>query len=135
MTVNEKVSFTDYASGICNISHNFLWPSQFLENIQENLEWSTLQKQISPTIPPPPSSHPALNVEIHWLSSNIEACAKKLSQILANNIDSGRDWSQNWLELLSKKINERQKGVWNNLAFFSLNSLFLMFGLCQRFYD
>ena len=32
---------------------------------------------------------PLLNVATHWKSSNIEACAKKLSQILANNIDNG----------------------------------------------
>ena len=32
---------------------------------------------------------PLLNVAAHWKSSNIEACAKKLSQILANNIDNG----------------------------------------------
>ena len=38
-----------------------------------------------------------LNVAAYWQSSNAEACAKKLSQILANNIDHGGkgDWSQN----------------------------------------
>ena len=30
---------------------------------------------------------PQLNVAAYWQSSNTEACAKKLSQILANNID------------------------------------------------
>ena len=30
---------------------------------------------------------PLLNVVVYWQSSNTEACAKKLSQILANNID------------------------------------------------
>ena len=31
---------------------------------------------------------PLLNVAVYWQSSNTEACAKKLSQILANNIDN-----------------------------------------------
>ena len=31
---------------------------------------------------------PLLNVAAYWHSSNTEACAKKLSQILANNIDN-----------------------------------------------
>ena len=30
-----------------------------------------------------------LNVAAYWKSINAEACAKKLSQILANNIDNG----------------------------------------------
>ena len=30
-----------------------------------------------------------LNVAAYWKSSNSQACAKKLSQILANNIDNG----------------------------------------------
>ena len=43
---------------------------------------------------------PQLNVALYWQSkkgSNTEACAKKLSQILAKNIDNERegDWSQN----------------------------------------
>ena len=36
-------------------------------------------------------------------SSNTEACAKTLLQILANNIDNGgreRDWSENLCEIL-----------------------------------
>ena len=32
---------------------------------------------------------PFLNVAAYWRSSNTEAYAKKLSQILANNIDNG----------------------------------------------
>ena len=32
---------------------------------------------------------PLLNVAVYWQSSNTEACAKKLSQIIANNIDNG----------------------------------------------
>ena len=35
------------------------------------------------------SPFPLLNVAAYWKSSNSEACAKKLSQILANNIDTG----------------------------------------------
>ena len=33
---------------------------------------------------------PLLNVAVYWQSSNTEACVKKLSQILANNIENGR---------------------------------------------
>ena len=33
---------------------------------------------------------PLLNVAGYWKSNNIEACTKKLSQILANNIDHWR---------------------------------------------
>ena len=32
---------------------------------------------------------PLLNIAAHWQSSNTEACAKKLSQILTNKIDNG----------------------------------------------
>ena len=32
---------------------------------------------------------PLLNVVVYWQSSSTEACTKKLSQILANNIDNG----------------------------------------------
>ena len=32
---------------------------------------------------------PLLNVAVNWQSSDTEACANKLSQILANNIDHG----------------------------------------------
>ena len=34
-------------------------------------------------------AHPLLNVAVYWKSSKTDACAKKLSQILANNIDNG----------------------------------------------
>ena len=34
---------------------------------------------------------PPLNVEAYWKSSNTEACANNLFQILANNIGNG-DW-------------------------------------------
>ena len=36
-------------------------------------------------LPPPP----LLNVAVYWKSSNPKACAKNLSQILANNTDNG----------------------------------------------
>ena len=37
-----------------------------------------------------------LNIVVHWQSSNTKACAKKLSQVLANNIKiGGGHWSQN----------------------------------------
>ena len=47
-----------------NISHKLSRPTQFLEKCLEI-------------------------VAVYWQSSNTEACAKKLSQILANNIDNG----------------------------------------------
>ena len=49
-----------------------------------------------------------LNIAAYWQSSNSEACAKNLSQILGNNIDNegDGDWSHNLGEVLSKKINE-----------------------------
>ena len=34
-------------------------------------------------------SSPLLNVAVYWQSSDTETCVKKLSQILANNIDNG----------------------------------------------
>ena len=40
-----------------------------------------------------------------------------------------RDWSKNLYEVLSKKIKER--GFRKTWHVFSLNSLFLMFGICQ----
>ena len=77
------------------------------------------------------SPFPLLNVAEDWQSSDNKACAKKLSQILANNIDhKGGDWSQNLCEVLSKTIIEK-KGFEKAWIFFTLNSLFLMFGICQ----
>ena len=40
--------------------------------------------------PSPPPFPPLLNVVVYWQSSNTEACVKKLSQMLANNIDNLR---------------------------------------------
>ena len=50
------------------------------------------------------------NVAAYSKVSNTEACAKKLSKILANNIDNCGEggWSQNLCELLSKKVNENE---------------------------
>ena len=43
---------------------------------------------------------PPYNVAVYWQSNNTKACPKKLSQVLANNIDNGGrgDWSQNLCE-------------------------------------
>ena len=52
---------------------------------------------------------PPYSFAVYWQSSNTEACAKKLSQTLANNIDNGGEgnWSQNICEVLSKKLNKK----------------------------
>ena len=62
-----------------NISNKLLRPSQFLEKLIEILKWSILQKWIRS-----PSQCWAC-----WKNSKTEACARKLPQILANNIDHG----------------------------------------------
>ena len=43
-----------------------------------------------------------LNIAVSWQSSDTDTCVKKLSQILANNIDNvgEGDWSQNLCEVL-----------------------------------
>ena len=41
------------------------------------------------------------------------------------------DWSQNLCEVLSKKIKKKNGGFEKPEIVFSLNSLFLMFGICQ----
>ena len=61
-----------------NISHKLLRPSQFLEKVLEILESFTLEQYITPL--------PILKVAVYWKSSNTKACARKLSQIIANNI-------------------------------------------------
>ena len=66
-----------------NISHKLLRTSQFLEKFMEILEWSSLQIKSGP--------FPLLNVAAYWKSSSSEACAKKPSQILTNNIDNGEE--------------------------------------------
>ena len=75
-------------------------PSQFLENVWKFWNGSPLE-WLDP--------FPLLNVALYWKSSKAKACAKKLLQILANNIDNGArgDWSQNLCEVISKKINEK----------------------------
>ena len=64
-------------------------------------------------------SSPYSMIAAYWQSSNTEACVKKLSQILANNIDNRG--SGNCLRInvryCLKKINE-EKGVWKKRAFF-----------------
>ena len=47
----------------------------------KNLEWSTLRNKSGP--------FPLIKVAVYRQSSNTEACAKKLSQILANKINNG----------------------------------------------
>ena len=64
-----------------NISHKLSRPTQFLEKCLEILKWLPCKNKSDP--------FPLLNVAVYWQSSNTEACAKKLSQILANNIDNG----------------------------------------------
>ena len=47
-------------------------------------------------------------------------------------IMGGGDLSQNLCEVLSKKVSKKWKEFWKNLTFFfSLNSLLLMFAICQ----
>ena len=58
------------------ISHKLLRPSQCLEKFMEILEYKL-------------DLFPLFHVAAYWKSSNSEACAKKRSQILANNIDNG----------------------------------------------
>ena len=81
-----------------NISSKLLRPSKFLEKFLEILEWSFYRNKSSPS--------PLLNVVACWKSSNTEACVKKLSQILANNIDNGRRW-------FGLRINVRYCGMEN----------------------
>ena len=78
---NYQFYLPDFLKFCDNISHKLLRPSQFLEKFMKILEWSTLQKQIRPP--------PLLNVTAYWKNSNSEDCAKKLSQILANNMENG----------------------------------------------
>ena len=73
--------FQDLVVRSYNISHKLLRLSQFLENIMKILEWSLCRNKSGP--------FPLLNCAGYWKSSNTEACAKKLSQILTNNIDNG----------------------------------------------
>ena len=49
------------------------------------------------------ASHPLLSVAAYWKSSNTKVCAKKVSQILANNID-------NWGRGIGLKIYVRYCG-------------------------
>ena len=76
---------------------------------------------------------PLLNVAQYWKSSNTEACAKKLSQILANNIDIGVGGlvSEFMLGIVQKNEWKIKSGLEKPSIFFSLNSLFLMFSICQ----
>ena len=67
-----------------NISHNLLRPSQVLEN------YAKLRKFLNvPLCGNKPGPFPLLIVAAYWQNCDTEPCAKKLSQILANNIDNG----------------------------------------------
>ena len=70
-----------YPKSAPDISHKLLRQSQFLETFMEILECPLYRKKWGPS--------PLLNVAAYWKSINSEACAKELSQILANNIDNG----------------------------------------------
>ena len=59
---------------------------------------------------------PLLDVARYWKSSNTKACTKKLSQILANKIMKGGDWSQNLLGLhwaIPEKSKQGGLKTWN----------------------
>ena len=78
-----------------------------------------------------PGPFPLLNVAAYWQSSNTEACAKKLSQILANNIDNGgkgtglriyvRYCEDKLMEILREvdplSSNERPSEIWKDDIF------------------
>ena len=64
-----------------NISYRLLRPSKFPEKFWKFWIGSLFRNKSVPS--------PILNVAAFWKSSNTETCAKKLPQILANNIDNG----------------------------------------------
>ena len=72
-----------------NISHKFLRPSQFLEKIIKIIISSWKKFWNVPLYRNKPDSSLLINVAGCWKRSNTKACMKKLSQILANNIDNG----------------------------------------------
>ena len=91
-----------------NISHKLLRPSKFLEKFLEILEWSFFRNKSGPS--------PLLNVAAYWMSSNTEACAKKLSQILANNTDNGgKEITLRIYVRYCRFLGEAAKGVHNKL--------------------
>ena len=65
----------------------------------EILEESTLQKKCQ--------ALPLLNVAAYWKSSNTDVCARRLSQILTNNIDNeGKSTAQNLCEVFAALYSE-----------------------------
>ena len=64
-----------------NISHKLLRPSQFLKNFLKSWYDPHCRNKSGPS--------PLLNLAAYEKSSNIKACAKELSQTLANNSDNG----------------------------------------------
>ena len=75
---------------------------------------------------------PLLNVAVYWKSSNTKACAKKLSHILANNIENwGRGLVSEFMWGIVWKNEWKIKGDLEKPVFFSLDSLFLVFEICR----
>ena len=64
-----------------NVSNELLRPSQFLENLWKLWNDGPLCRKKSCPFPLP-------NFAEYWQSNNTETCAKKLFQVLANNIDN-----------------------------------------------
>ena len=64
-----------------NISHKLLRPTKFLGKFWKF--WNGLLCRNKS------GSFPLLSVTVYWQSSNAKACAKKVSQILVNNMDNG----------------------------------------------
>ena len=66
---------------VYNISYKLLRLTQFVQKFLENLLGLLCTNSSTPST--------LLNVAVYWESSKPEGCAKKLSQILANNIENG----------------------------------------------
>ena len=79
---------------------------------------------------------PLLNVAAYWKTSNTEACAKKLSQILVGNIDNrGRVVGVRICVryCLEKKM-KNETGGWKSQTFLLLKlTIFCVWGMLQRF--
>ena len=76
---------------------------------------------------------PLLNVAGYWKRSSTNTCAKKMSQILANNTDNGGgalDSEFVW-GIVEKNEWKIKEGLEKPGIFFSLRLLFLMIEICQ----
>lgn len=103
-----------------NISHKLSRPSQFLEN-----SWKFKNGPL------------CTNNSVYWYSSNTEACAEKLSQIRANNVDNGGRGigPKNYVRYCLKKEMNSKTSFGKTWHFGKtckdiLISLFLMFQIC-----